>query len=94
VFGVALLLLLGQLAFAFIAPPLQRAHKIERAVRAQYPKLTEVSCRQLNALDQTRYSCSAKHGPRTACISVTGNVDHPVIDVGYTLPPRGVQPSC
>jgi hypothetical protein len=90
-----MLLLVGLVAYSLIAPPVRRARKTERAVRAQHPELRDISCRQLNPLDATIYRCSAKDGPWTSCIHVTGNLDHPIIDVSsHVMYPRGVKPSC
>ncbi|HET8536454.1 MAG TPA: hypothetical protein VFL73_04665 [Solirubrobacteraceae bacterium] len=76
-----LLLLLGLLTYAVVAPGLRQRRRVEHAVRAQHPEFDRVSCRQPDPLDLTKYTCTASDDPWTSCLSVSGSLDRPAIAV-------------
>ena len=91
--GIVLLLLLGLLTYAVVAPGVRQRRRVESAVRAQHSEFDRVSCHQPDPLDLTKYVCTATDGPWTSCIRVSGSQDRPVIDVARRSIPAPGQPS-
>lgn len=75
--GVVLLLLLGLLTYAVVAPGVRERRNVERAVRAQHPELDHVSCHQPDPLDLTKYICTAANGGWTSCLHISGSQGAP-----------------
>jgi hypothetical protein len=95
VLGLVVVVIIGAGVISYFVSHARNIHRIEGAVRASHPELSHVSCFVLNPLDSTLYNCSGRDGRWTTCLSVSGNVQHPVVDVrSHLMSVPGQRPSC